>query len=246
MPEYLKSIHPINSTGDSVPTEQITKDVKRILDVVYGGGVVILPLDVAYAIIGSKENAIKRIFAAKKRSYEKPSGLFSNWQFSNEIHILPDEKRSMIQEIVEQERLPFSVVAPFKKEHSFFSNVDSFVLQNSSKKNTIDMLLNAGALHNEIARQSWEAGIPVFGSSANTSLMGSKYRAQDIEPEVLNGVDLVVDYVLSKYHNNLGHSSTIIDFNNFSVIRVGVMFDQLKSAFKSRFNVDLKIEQPIS
>jgi len=246
MPEYLKSTHPINSTGDSVPTEQITKDVKRILDVVYGGGVVILPLDVAYAIIGSKEKAIKRIFAAKKRSYEKPSGLFSNWQFSNEIHILPDEKRSMIQEIVEQERLPFSVVAPFKKEHSFFSNVDSFVLQNSSKKNTIDMLLNAGALHNEIARQSWEAGIPVFGSSANTSLMGSKYRAQDIEPEVLNAVDLVVDYGLSKYHNNLGHSSTIIDFNNFSVIRVGVMFDQLKSAFKSRFNVDLKIEQPIS
>ena len=239
MAQILKSLHPITNTAEHVPKEQIEKDVKHILDIVYGGGVAILPLDVAYAIIGSKESAIKRIFTAKKRSYEKPSGLFSNSQFSDEIHLLPNEKRLMIREIIEQEQLPFSVVAPFEKSHPFFKNVDPFVLQNSSKANTIDMLLNAGALHNEIARQSWEAGIPVFGSSANTSLMGSKYRAEDIEPEVLNAVDLIVDYGLSKYHNNLGRSSTIIDFSDFSVIRVGVMFDQLKSAFQSRFNVNL-------
>ena len=91
------------------------------------------------------------------------------------------------------------------------------------------MLLNAGYLHNEIARQSWEAGRPVFGSSANTSLMGSKYKASDIETAVLDAVYLVVDYGLSKYHNDLGRSSTIIDFTNFSVIRVGVMFDQLQN-----------------
>jgi tRNA A37 threonylcarbamoyladenosine synthetase subunit TsaC/SUA5/YrdC len=241
MAQILKSAHPISNTADAVPKEQIQNDVKQILDLVYGGGVAILPLDVAYAVIGSKENAIKRIFAAKKRSYEKPSGLFSNWQFSNEIHILPDEKRAMIREIIDQEKLPFSVVAPFKKDHPFFKDVDPFVIQNSSKANTIDMLLNAGDLHNEIARQSWEAGMPVFGSSANTSLMGSKYRVEDIEPEVLNAVDLIVDYGLSKYHNTLGRSSTIIDFSDFSVIRVGVVFDQLKSAFKSRFNVDLKV-----
>jgi hypothetical protein len=146
----------------------------------------------------------------------------------------------MIREIVEIEKLPFSVVAPFKNTHPFFKNVDPFVLQSSTKANTLDMLINAGSLHDEIARQSWEAGIPVFGSSANTSLKGSKYRAQDIEPEVLSAVDLIVDYGLSKYHNVLGRSSTIIDFSDFSVIREGVMFDQLKSAFNSRFNIDLK------
>jgi len=32
---------------------------------------------------------------------------------------------------------------------------------------TIDMLLNAGVLHDEIARRAWAAGQPVFGSSAN-------------------------------------------------------------------------------
>jgi tRNA A37 threonylcarbamoyladenosine synthetase subunit TsaC/SUA5/YrdC len=240
MSQVIKAVHPNSSTADFVPQEKIEKDAKQILDLVWQGGVAILPLDVAYAIIGCKEIAIKRIFNAKQRSYEKPSGLFSSWQISHEVHILPDEKRSMIREIVELEKLPFSVVAPFKKDHPFFKEVDPFVLQSSTKANTLDMLINAGFLHDEIARQSWEAGIPVFGSSANTSLKGSKYRAQDIEPEVLSAVDLIVDYGLSKYHNALGRSSTIIDFSDFSVIREGVMFDQLKSAFNSRFNIDLK------
>ena len=77
MLKVLKSEHPINGTGDLVPEAQIKRDVKKIIDVVYDGGVAILPLDVAYAIVGCTEDAIKRIFTAKNRSYEKPSGLFS-------------------------------------------------------------------------------------------------------------------------------------------------------------------------
>ena len=64
-----------------------------------------------------------------------------------------------------------------------------------------------------------------------------------VETAVLDAVDLVVDYGLSKYHNDLGRSSTIIDFTNFSVIRVGVMFDQLQNAFQTRFNVKLTIPE---
>ena len=239
MPKTIKPSPAHLNTHDPIAAEQGKNDVVEILSVLKNGGVAVIGLDVAYAVIGSKENAIKRIFQAKNRSYEKPSGFFSNWEISNEIHILPNEKRSMIREVIEQERLPFSVVAPYKPNHSFFKNVDSFVLQNSTKGGTIDMLLNAGVLHDELVRQSWEMGMPVFGSSANTSLMGSKYRAEDIESEVLNAVDLVADYGLSKYHNDLGRSSTIIDFSDFSVIRVGVMFEQLQKAFKSRFNIQL-------
>jgi tRNA A37 threonylcarbamoyladenosine synthetase subunit TsaC/SUA5/YrdC len=239
MTKTLKPNATHSNTQDYVNPEQVRKDVAEMLEVLKIGGVAILGLDVAYAVIGSKENAIKRIFEAKNRSYEKPSGFFSNWKISNEIHILPNEKREMIREVIEQEKLPFSVVAPFNPGHSFFKNVDPFVIQNSSKSGTIDMLLNAGVLHDELVNQSWEMGMPVFGSSANTSLMGSKYRVEDIEAEVLSAVDLVVDYGLSKYHNPLGRSSTIIDFNNFSVIRVGVMFEQLQKAFKDRFNINL-------
>ncbi|WP_062310861.1 Sua5/YciO/YrdC/YwlC family protein [Polynucleobacter sinensis] len=239
MPKILKPSANHANTHDAVTTEKLKADATEILNVLSNGGVAVIGLDVAYAVIGSKENAIKRIFQAKNRSYEKPSGFFSNWKISNEIHVLPNEKRGMIQEIIEREKLPFSVVAPFNPSHPFFKNVDPFVLQNSTKSGTIDMLLNAGVLHDELVNQSWEMGMPVFGSSANTSLMGSKYRADDIEAEVLNAVDLIADYGLSKYHNTLGRSSTIIDFSDFSVIRVGVMFEELKKAFKDRFNITL-------
>ena len=240
MPKTIKPSATHANTHDPISSGQVKSDAAEILTVLKNGGVAVLGLDVAYAVIGSRENAIKRIFQAKNRSYEKPSGFFSNWEISNEIHMLPSEKREMIREIIEQEKLPFSVVAPFKPNHSFFKNVDPFVLQNSTKGGTIDMLLNAGVLHDELVNQSWEMGMPVFGSSANTSLMGSKYRAEDIEAEVLNSVDLVVDYGLSKYHNPLGRSSTIIDFSDFSVIRIGVMFEQLQKAFKNRFNINLE------
>lgn len=232
----------IENTGDLIDPERLERDVAQVLDVVYGGGVAVVPLDVAYGIIGHREDAIRRIFTAKDRSYEKPSGMFSNWAMSDDIHILPDEKRQMIRTIIEQDRLPFSVVASYRAEHEFFAKVDPFVMANSTKAGTLDMLMNAGAFHNELARQAWDAGLPVFGSSANTSLKGSKYRLEDIETAVLEAADLHVDYGLSKYANSEGHSSTIIDFSTFRVIRVGVVFDKLKRAFEDRFGVVLKVD----
>lgn len=226
-------------TGDPAAPDQLEGDVRKLLDRLYGGGVGIVPLDVAYAIVGSCEGAIRRIFQAKNRSYEKPSGLIANVQMSEEIHILPEEKRSMIREMISEEKLPFSVVAPFRSAHSFFSRVDPFVMQNSTKAATLDMLLNAGEVHDELARQSWMAGRPVFGSSANTSLKGSKYRVEDIESGVRGAADIILDYGQSKYANPEGRSSTIINFSDFSVIRVGVRFDQLSDAFKRRFGVSL-------
>lgn len=230
----------IAGTGDPIPRERLERDVTELLDTLYGGGVGIVPLDVAYAIVGHSADAIRRIFAAKRRSYEKPSGLLADWRTSEEIHVLPDEKRAMIRTIVAEDQLPFSVVAPFRRDHPLLRNVDPFVLETSTKVETLDMLLNAGSFHDEIARQSREVGKPVFGSSANTSLMGSKYRLGEIEDDVRAAADIAFDYGLSKYANEHGRSSTIIDFRDFAVLRVGVCFDRLKEAFRSRFDVELR------
>ncbi len=230
----------ITRTDAPVPAERLQGDVARVLEAVYGGGVAIVPLDVAYAIIGHRPEAIRSIFDAKQRSYEKPSGMFANWRMSREIHLLPDEKHDMVRTIIEEERLPFSVVAPFRRDHPIFAKVDPFVLESSTKAGTLDMLLNAGIFHDEIARQSHERMAPIFGSSANTSLKGSKYRLGDIEERVREAASIEVDYGLSKYANDEGRSSTIIDFRDFSVVRVGVCFDRLQAAFKTRFGVVLE------
>ena len=46
---------------------RVVKDSSEILDVISDGGVGIIPLDVAYAIVGNSEKAIKTIFKAKNR-----------------------------------------------------------------------------------------------------------------------------------------------------------------------------------
>lgn len=230
----------IQRTGEEIPADRLERDIAQVLDVVYGGGIAIIPLDVAYAIIGHRPEAIRAIFDAKQRSYEKPSGMFGNWQMSRDVHLLPDEKHEMVRTIVEEECLPFSVVAPFREDHSIFANVDPFVLESSTKAGTLDMLLNAGIFHDEVARQSREWQAPIFGSSANTSLKGSKYRLEDVEQDVRRVATIEVDFGLSKYANDEGRSSTIIDFRDFTVIRVGVCFDRLEAAFKARFGIELK------
>ncbi len=85
-----------------MPREQLERDVTSLLDALYRGGIGIVPLDVAYAIVGHSADAIRRIFAAKRRSYEKPSGLLADWRTSEEIHVLPDEKRAMIRTVVDR------------------------------------------------------------------------------------------------------------------------------------------------
>lgn len=230
------------TTRTPVDPGELEADVGKLLDVLEGGGVGIVPLDVAYAVNAMTERGIRTIFDAKQRSYEKPSGLFANAAMSREIHQMDEKHHALVETIIREENIPFSVVAPFDADHPFFDNVEPFVLASSTKAGTLDMLLNAGQFHNEIARQSWARQRPVFGSSANTSLKGSKYRFEDIEDEVRAACDIGFDHGLSFYANDLGRSSTIIDFRDFSVIRVGVIFDQVQAAFSKYGGVTLKTE----
>lgn len=211
----------------------------QILDVIEGGGVAIIPLDVAYAIIGNSEDSIRRIFSAKERSFEKPSGMFSNFDLLKEVQIMEPWQHDIVKAVIFDNDLPFSTVAPFRADHPIFKNVAPFVLKNSTKAGTIDMLLNAGVFHNEMTRQTMERVMPVLGSSANTSLTGSKYRLEDIDRPVLEAGDILVDGGLSKYSNDEGMSSSIIDFTTFKTVRVGVCYGRLCEIFL-KFKIDLK------
>jgi tRNA A37 threonylcarbamoyladenosine synthetase subunit TsaC/SUA5/YrdC len=235
----VAAIETARLTSDPVAPEQLQGDIARLFDALAAGGIGIVPLDVAYAVVATMPNGIRGIFEAKRRSYDKPSGMFGNWRLSRDIHVMDERRHAMVREIVEEERIPFSVVAPFRADHSLFAAVDPFVMQNSSKGGTLDMLLNAGQFHDAIAAGSAARGTAVFGSSANVSLTGSKYRYQDVDQPIRDAAAVHFDYGQSKYAHKDGLSSTIIDFTDFSVIRVGHCFERLKDAFATRFGVTL-------
>lgn len=227
-------------TSDPVAAEELQRDIGRLFDALAAGGIGIVPLDVAYAVVATMPQGIRRIFEVKRRSYEKPSGMFGNWRLSRDIHMMDERRHAMVRAIVEEEKVPFSVVAPFRAGHPLFAAVDPFVMQNSSKGGTLDMLLNAGPFHDAIAEGSIARGLAVFGSSANLSLTGSKYRYDDIDRPIRDAAAIHFDYGRSKYAHKDGLSSTIIDFTDFRVIRVGHCFERLKAAFATRFGVTLK------
>ena len=86
----------------------IKVDAARAFEVIERGGVAIIPLDVAYAIVGHSADSIRRIFSAKQRSFEKPSGMFSNWQLFNEILITGARERDIVNAVINEHDLPFS------------------------------------------------------------------------------------------------------------------------------------------
>ncbi len=220
--------------------DPVSRDAARVFDVMAGGGMAILPLDVAYAVIGTTERAIRTIFATKQRSFEKPSGMFATWELSRDLHVMADAHRGIARVIVEEYGLPFSIVAPYRADHPMLRGIDPFVLQTSTKAGTLDMLINAGRWHDAVAQLAIARGTAVFGSSANRSLTGSKYRLEDIEPEVRAAAAVEIDGGRAKYANDDGKSSTIIDFRDFRLIRRGVCCDQLETIFRERFDITLR------
>ena len=91
-------------TSDPYPPDELRADVARLFDALAEGGIGLVPLDVAYAVIATTPSGIRRIFEVKRRSYEKPSGMFGNWRMSRDIHLMDDQRHAMVREFIEQER----------------------------------------------------------------------------------------------------------------------------------------------
>ncbi len=219
----------------------VKADAARLIDTVAAGGVAVFPVDVGYAIVGNAQDAIARVFACKKRSFEKACGMFSNRDMLINLSLLDQRSIDIADSITKKHGLPFSVVVPYKVDHPFFSGLTPLTRERSSRGDTIDMLLNAGTLHDEIARLAWARGMPVLGSSANTSLTGSKYKLMDVEEPVRKEADLVLDYGNTKYSHPAGMGSSIIALPSLQPIRRGIEFERICDIIKAEFGSDPRL-----
>lgn len=217
---------------------QVQADAQRVFDVVRAGGVAIIHLDVAYAMVARSGQAVRRVYAAKGRDYGKPMGLVGAWEAHEALHALDAEKRAMVRAITIEHDLPLSVVAPYRATHAYFSSLDPFVLRQSTQAGTLNLLLNAGVLRTRLARLCWEAGVAMVGTSANLSLSGSRFHVAQLEPAIRAAADIVIDYGESRYANDAGRSSTIIDFARMRLLRRGVCADAIVAVLRNQFGVN--------
>ena len=213
-------------------------DAEQAMDVMAGGGIAILPNDVGYSLIAAHRPALRRIFETKKRAPSKLNAMLGDDALHRELHVVSARGRAIVQAITQDYDLPLGLIAPCRTDHPLLRALDADTFERSTKGDTLLMLLNAGPFHREITRLSLERQTLLFGSSANLSMHGTKFRVEDMEPEITAIADLVVDYGLMKYHTWKA-SSTLLNCETLGVVRHGSCFENIADIVQRHFGVTL-------
>lgn len=100
------------------------------------------------------------------------------------------------------------------------------------------MLMNGGPCHRHLTALSLEHLVPLFGSSANLSLSGTKFCVEDIEPEIIAIADEVVDHGLQRFHPYRS-SSTLLNVETLEVVRIGSCYNDIRYILRRHFNREL-------
>lgn len=216
----------------------IAGDAERAYAVLEAGGIAILPMDVGYSLTGGSEAALEKIFKTKGRTREKLNAMIGDMAIHQEVHVLDQRGRDIVRAITVDYDLPLGTIAPCREDHPLLAKMTATAFERSSKTGTIAMLMNSGPFHAEISRLSLERGHPLFGSSANRSLTGTKFRVEDIEPELREIADICIDHGLRKFHLYRA-SSTLLDIETMTVVRYGACFELIACIVRRHFDVEL-------
>jgi tRNA A37 threonylcarbamoyladenosine synthetase subunit TsaC/SUA5/YrdC len=221
-----------------VSRPDIAGDARRALETVAGGGVAIVPGNMGYGCIAATPDALRKISAAKGRSAHKRHGIHGDWQLHRELHDLDEQSLDMVDTVTLDYDLPLGVVGPYRATHPLIRSADPETLRGATVDGTVNIVVNAGRLHGEITRLGREAGILIFGSSANATGTGVKSRLQDIEQQVLDVADCVIDYGLCQYYA-YRRASTLINFAERRVIRAGTCYELISDIMIRHYGWEL-------
>ncbi|KGO41977.1 hypothetical protein PEXP_054040 [Penicillium expansum] len=224
--------------GDFISNESsvsigLEKDARAVFEVLKRGGIAIIPMSVGYGITAIDPDALNRIFRVKRREPHKRHEMVGSYYLHRDIHVLPPQEASIVKLLTVDLELPLGIVAPYRLDHPIIRKLPPDILAQSVVGDTLAMLVNGGALLEELSRLAALEELPLMGSSANITGKGTKTVVEDIEPEILEVADIVIDYGRQKFHHPRA-SSTIIDFRTIKVVRYGACYDVVQDAL-SRF-----------
>ena len=223
--------------GHEPDLSQQEEDARLAFDCMTNGGVSVLPLSVSYAIFAHTAEGVERIYKLKQRPMTKPNGVIGSWDIFREVFNVGPRELDLVRCLTVDHNLPLSVVAPFNPAHDWLRTVQHGALRLATKGQTMDLLMNAGPLHNALAKMSLEQSKPLMGSSANVSSSGSKFKLKDVQTELKEGSDLVLGYGTSRYDNKFGMGSTIVELPSWKILRWGGCFEAQTKIVEKEFGV---------
>lgn len=216
----------------------IAGDARRTIDVIKRGGIAIVPNDTGYACCGASMDPLRKIYDTKQRGGHKRNAMAADLPTQRELHTLSPRAQQMVEALVVDHDLPLGVIGSFRPDHPLIRKLGDEAVRASTAVGTLGMLLNAGPFHRELTRLSREEVVPLFGSSANLTGTGTRFRVEDIPQELKDIADITIDYGLRRYHV-YRRAGTLINFDTLQVVRIGACYELIAGVLKRWFDVDL-------
>ena len=185
------------------------------------GKVIITPTDTIYGIMADAENdeAVKKVYVAKKRPYDKPLLLLVNGMDMLEKYVLSvsDLEKKLIDDY-----WPGPLTILFKKN----DNVSKYVTNNE--------YVGIRYPKNEIIKDILdEFKKPVISTSANITDSDVITEVEMIPDELLENIDYVLD---GGKLSNVSSTLVKVDDNKITILRDGPLGEDIRNKYRDYMN----------
>ncbi len=160
----------------------MTEDIKKALDVLRKGGVILYPTDTIWGLGCDAENeeAVKRIYDIKQRADSK--SMLSLIDVPHRLEVYVTSVPDIAWDLIEQSDKPLTVIYPKAK------NLAKNLL---AEDGSVGIRLVNEPFCNQLISRFRKA---IVSTSANISGQKPPAIFDDIAPEIINAVDYVVEY----------------------------------------------------
>lgn len=185
----------------------MNEDLKKAVDVLRNGGVILYPTDTIWGLGCDAGNAkaVERIFKIKQRADSKSmlSLVASDGMLQQFVSEVPDAAWQLIDAAVN----PLTIIYDNPKD----------IAEN--------LLAEDGSAGFRITSEPYSRGLcqrlrrPVVSTSANISGKPSPKQFSDIDPEILNAVDYIAEYGRNNKESLPSNIIKVTDSNIITIIR---------------------------
>ena len=180
--------------------------MSNVVDVIKNGGIVIMPTDTIYGIVGdaTNEDVIKKVFDLKRRDGSKAMlMLVSDIKMLQEYVVdINEEENKLIKSF-----WPGPLTIIFKKKNIsdlLTGGLDTVGIRCPSDERLLNIIR--------------ELGRPVLSTSVNVSGNEQATKIDMIDNEILSNVDLVID---EGECNKVASTIIVVDNNGYNLLREG-------------------------
>lgn len=210
---------------------KIDTDARQMYDLLADGGLALARTSTGYGLVAMRSEAVKRIYALKGRSADKPCVTVGTMTILDDVaKPLAADTRTWLARAVE--RWPMAIIAETNPHSRLLASWEPFVASQCTKGPTIATFFGVGDLIAAAATIAFGKGELIVGSSANLAGTGNNYTLDAVPDVIRKAVDLELDYGEAPFTSDAKLASTILDLTRGGIFqRRGVAFAEVEASW---------------